>query len=206
MTYLITLFHDLVSLAADFFLQMGYPGITIMMLIEASFIPFPSEVVMIPAGIAAAKGEMNIIIAVVCGTVGSVLGATVNYCLGRYLGRDFLHANCKYFFLDKEKLDKMDKLFLHKGATIAFVGRLIPVVRQYISIPAGISKMNYWQFVGYTALGSVIWTGILAIVGFKYGENKDQIDKVLFEYKEIIIVVVVLIIAYYGYKIFKKKK
>ncbi|MGL4392262.1 MAG: DedA family protein [Fusobacteriaceae bacterium] len=197
---------NIVSIIAGYFLNFGYVGIGIMMLLEASFIPFPSEVAMIPAGIFAAKGQMNIFVAIIIGVLGSLLGSSVNYILGRKFGREFLYKYGKYLFLNHKKLDEMDLLFKDKGPLITFLGRLVPVVRQYISFPAGISKMNYFKFILYTGLGSGIWCTILAYLGFYYGNNQDKINSFILKFKVAIIIVVILLVAYYIYwKFFSKK-
>ena len=155
--------------------QLGYPGIFIMMLLESSFFPFPSEVVMIPAGYLAYRGEMNMTLAVVAGIAGSLAGALVNYYLAVWLGRPFLHHYGRYFFLTPEKLAKVDRFFRQHGEISTFVGRLITVVRQYISFPAGLARMPMGRFVLYTGLGAGIWVFVLALVGYVAAGNENLI-------------------------------
>ncbi|MEK7843517.1 MAG: DedA family protein, partial [Pseudomonadota bacterium] len=142
---------------------LGYPGIFIMMFLESSFVPFPSEVVMIPAGYLAYKGEMNLVLAILAGTLGSLTGALFNYYLAVKLGRPFLLHYGKYVMFSEASLRKMEDFFARHGHISTFTGRLIPVVRQYISLPAGLARMNLAVFSFYTSLGAGIWVTILAL-------------------------------------------
>ena len=148
---------------------LGYVGIFLMMFLESSFFPFPSEVVMIPAGYLVYTGEMNAIIAVLCGILGSLAGALFNYYLALKFGRDFLIRYGKYFFFTESTMQKMEDFFTKHGPISTFIGRLITVVRQYISLPAGLAKMNLAKFSLYTSLGAGIWVIILTIIGYYAG-------------------------------------
>ncbi len=154
----------------------GYIFIFVFMTIESSFIPFPSEVVMIPAGFLAARGELSggsplvcVSLAVLVGVLGSLAGAFVNYYLALWVGKPFLEKYGKYFFIKPEPLARACEVFNKYGAATTFVCRLIPVIRQLISIPAGIAKMPLAPFTFFTALGAGIWTIILAAVGYILG-------------------------------------
>ena len=139
--------------------SLGYPGIFILMMLESSFVPFPSEVIMIPAGYLASKGEMQIVIVILCGIFGSLVGALINYYLAVWLGRPFLLNYGKYVMFKEEHLYKMETFFQRHGHISTFTGRLIPMVRQYISFPAGLARMNIPMFCFYTTLGAGIWGG-----------------------------------------------
>jgi len=154
---------------------MGYTGIIILMALESSFVPFPSEVVIPPAGYLAAQGHMNIYLVVISGIFGSILGALVNYMLAVYMGRGLLHKFGKYFFMPPEKLDNMERYFNVHGEITTFAGRLIPVVRQYISFPAGLARMNMAKFIFYTSFGAGIWVVVLAYLGYTVGNNIELI-------------------------------
>jgi len=149
----------------------GYAGITFMMTLESSFILFPSEVSMIPAGIEASRGNLNPYLAIFWGTVGSWIGSTINYVIARYYGREFLEKYGKYVRLDLEKINKLEKYFHSHGKMTVFVIRFIPVVRQYISFPAGMAKMNFLQFSIYTCLGAGAWVAVLVYLGYSFGEQ-----------------------------------
>ena len=162
---------------AAFGITWGPLLVVAFMTIESSFIPFPSEIVMIPAGFMAARGEFfpgehawgAFCLAVVCGITGSLLGAWINYGLSFKLGRPFLYRWGKYFFLPSEKLDRAERLFREYGEVTTFVCRLIPVVRQLISIPAGISRMHFGRFSLFTGTGAGLWVTILASIGYWFG-------------------------------------
>jgi len=170
---------------------LGYPGIIIMMFLESSFIPFPSEVVMIPAGYLAYKGEMNLVLAILSGILGSLLGAMFNYYLAIKLGRPFLLHYGKYVMFNESSLQKMEDFFARHGHISTFTGRLIPVVRQYISLPAGLARMNLAVFSFYTSLGAGIWVTILALLGYFIGGNELLIREYL---RGIIVILAVAII------------
>ncbi|MBC7197369.1 MAG: DedA family protein, partial [Deferribacterales bacterium] len=158
---------------------MGYIGIVLLMALESSFFPFPSEVVVPPAGYLASQGEMNIFLVILSGILGSILGAFVNYYIAYKYGRNLLITYGKYFFINEEKFKKIESFFITHGEISTFVGRLIPGVRQYISFPAGLAKMNLTKFIFYTALGAGIWVVILAYVGYFIGNNIELIREKL---------------------------
>ena len=182
--------HETAQLLVDLIFGWGYLGIFIMMAIESSFIPFPSEIVLIPAGYLANQGEMSLWMIILSALVGSMLGALINYYLALTLGRKFLEKYGKYFFVKESTLIKMDSYFEKHGAISTFSGRLIPGVRQLISIPAGLAKMNLMKFSAYTALGAGIWALVLTLLGYFIGENQELINTYL---KQITIVVLVLL-------------
>ena len=167
----------------------GFVLIFVFMAIESSFIPFPSEVVMIPAGFLAARGELGpfspwfgVLLSVIVGTLGSLLGAYVNYYLALWAGKPFLEKYGKYFFIKKESLDKSCAVFNKYGAATTFICRLIPGIRQLISIPAGIAKMPLASFSFFTALGAGIWSAVLAVVGYVLAKTAGDIT-----YRELVL-------------------
>ncbi|WP_457603040.1 DedA family protein [Nitratifractor sp.] len=157
----------------------GYFGIFVAMFLESSFFPFPSEVIMIPAGYLAFEGEMNLALAVATGILGSVTGALFNYWLAYRYGRPFLLRYGRYFFLKPENLEKLERFFAQHGEISTFNGRLIPGVRQYISLPAGLSRMSLGRFSLYTALGAGIWVTLLALLGYFLGAHKEELSRYL---------------------------
>ena len=189
---------DIVNFIVDTVGSLGYIGIFIMMFLESSFFPFPSEVVMIPAGYLAYKGEMNIYIAIVVGILGSLAGALFNYYLAVKFGRKFLIKYGKYFFIKEPTIVKMEEFFKSHGHISTFSGRLIPAVRQYISFPAGLARMNLFIFCIYTSLGAGIWVIILTLLGYFLGDNQALIQEYLHSIIiGILISLVVLGIWYY---------
>jgi membrane protein DedA with SNARE-associated domain len=186
---------------------LGYSGIVVLMAIESSFIPMPSEIIIPPAAYLASIGKMNIYLIIAMGVLGSLLGAIFNYVLAYYLGRPLIyklanHRLAKYFLINPEKVMKAEKYFLDNSVTATFFGRLIPVIRQLISIPAGFSKMPFLKFIIYTTLGSFIWVSLLAILGYFIGANQELF---LIYYKEVSLILVLMIIVWiFRKKIYKK--
>lgn len=199
---IIAIFHIL----AEYFLNFGYLGIFILMALESTFFPFPSEIVMIPAGYFVATGEMNFTMAVAAGIGGSIAGALFNYYLGLKVGRTLLVKYGKYFKITEEKIQKADRYFEKYGALSTFIGRLIPVVRQYISLPAGISRMNLFTFSLFTGLGAGIWVIFLTLIGVLCGQNAELIGYCISCFKGYFILpVLVCLIGYGAYKVYKIK-
>ena len=167
-----------------FGLTWGPILVLFFMTVESSFIPFPSEIVMIPAGFMAARGEFfpgdniwaAVVLAILCGIAGSLIGAWINYVLALKLGRPFLHRWGKFFFLAPDRLSRAEQLFRDFGEVTTFVCRLIPVVRQLISIPAGISRMNFGRFTLFTGAGAGIWVIILASIGYWFGMTTEGLS------------------------------
>lgn len=149
--------------------QFGYFGIFVFMAIESSVLPLPSEVVMIPAGYLVWQGKMNAWLAILAGTFGSLAGALCNYYIAVKIGRVFVTRYGKYFFMKEKSLIATEKFFNKHGEVSTFIGRLIPVVRHYISLPAGLAKMNLWKFCIFTLLGAGIWVSILTVFGWWLG-------------------------------------
>ena len=182
--------------------SLGYFGIFIMMFLESSFFPFPSEVVMIPAGYLASKGEMNIYLVLLFGILGSLAGALFNYYFAIKLGRAFLLRYGKYILVSEETILKMEEFFKNHGHISTFSGRLIPGVRQYISLPAGLARMNIFVFSLYTSLGAGIWVLILTILGYFLGNNQALVK----EYLHIIIIVILILLAIFAYFYYRRVK
>lgn len=193
--------------------NMNYGTVTLLMVIESSFIPFPSEVVVPPAAYKALEKEsnMNIVLVVVFATLGAIIGALINYFLSLWLGRPIIYKFVETRFgkmclLDKQKVEKAEKYFDKHGKSSTFIGRLVPGIRQLISIPAGLAKMNIATFVCFTALGAGIWNIILALLGYLGHGNKELIDQYSHELSYILLGLGVLFVAYLIYKGLSKKK
>ncbi len=153
----------------DLVMSLGYPGITALMAIESSFIPFPSEVVMPPAGALARDGQMSLPLVLCCGVAGSLLGALFNYWFALKVGRPFCLRYGKYFFLPEKKFHRAEAFFLRHGEITTFVCRLLPGIRQVISVPAGLVRMPLLRFIAFTTLGSALWVTVLTLVGYALG-------------------------------------
>lgn len=193
--------------------NMNYGTITLLMTIESSFIPFPSEVVVPPAAYKASQEDsnLNIFLVVVFATIGAIIGALVNYYLALWLGRPIVHKFAESKFgklclLSSEKITKAEDYFVKHGRSSTFVGRLVPGIRQLISIPAGLAKMPLLPFVIFTTLGATIWNTVLAVLGYLAHGQADLIDKYSSELSYILLGLGVLFIIYLVYSNFVKKK
>lgn len=200
--------------------HLNYWTITLLMTIESSFIPFPSEVVVPPAAYKAAVGDsMNVYLVVLCATLGADLGALINYFLAKWLGRPIVYkfANSRFghmCLIDEAKVQHAEEYFDKHGALSTFIGRLIPAVRQLISIPAGLAKMKLGTFLLYTTLGAGIWNSILAAIGYYLStvpgiETEEQLLAKVTEYSHelsyIFIGIGAFVVGYLIYKGMKKK-
>ena len=196
--------------------NLNYWTITLLMAIESSFIPFPSEVVVPPAAYkAAASGELNVWLVIFFATLGALIGALINYYLAVWLGRPIVYkfANSRIghmCLLDEQKVVKAEEFFVRYGVAVTLVGRLVPAVRQLISIPAGLARMNIAKFALFTAIGAGLWNGVLAALGYflEAVVPEEQLIATVTKYShEIgygIMAVVALALAYLIYKGVKK--
>ncbi len=169
--------HELINWLVETIGALGYPGIFILMAMESSVIPIPSELVMPPAGYLAQQGQMHMAVAILCGTAGSLVGAYANYFAAHYLGRPLVIKYGKYVWITEEKFAKVETFFREHGEVSTFIGRLLPVVRHLISLPAGLAGMNHVKFSLYTLLGAGLWVTILTYIGYFIGENQELIMK-----------------------------
>lgn len=167
--------HTIVQWLLDTIGAMGYPGIVLLMAMESSIIPVPSELVMPPAGYLVYQGKMNMAVVILCGTFGSLIGAYANYFASHYLGRPLILKYGKYVLIPPDKFKRVERFFLQHGEISTFIGRLLPVIRHLISIPAGVAGMNHLKFTTYTLLGAGIWCTVLTLIGYAIGENQQLI-------------------------------
>ena len=177
--------------------QMGYVGVLVMMTLESTFVPLPSELVMPQAGYLAASGKMNIWIAVLMATIGSILGALINYGLAYWLGRPFLMKYGKYVLCPPHKFAKMESFFLRHGEVGTFTGRLVLGVRHFISFPAGLARMNLARFSLYTGVGAGLWATVLAWIGYVAGKNQALLHSYYREAVAVLFVFCVAVLAVY---------
>ena len=188
------------------------------MVIESSFIPFPSEVVVPPAAyLAVQRGDMNVFMVVLVATAGAVVGALINYVIALLIGRPIVYAFANSRFghaclIDKEKVEKAEKYFDRHGAVSTFIGRLIPAVRQLISIPAGLARMNVGVFCLFTALGALLWNAILGFLGWWLAQHVtlDELYEAVEKYNGYLTIAGLCILGfcvlYIAYSAFKTKK
>ncbi|MCX7828041.1 MAG: DedA family protein [Thermanaerothrix sp.] len=198
--------HHLVDFLVGTIGKMGYPGVVGLMFLESSFFPFPSEVVVPPAGYLASLGRMNLWAVIASGILGSLLGAWFNYWVAVRFGRPFFERYGRYFGVTPSALDKAERFFARHGHVSTFTGRLLPVIRQYISLPAGVSRMSLWSFSFYTALGSGIWVVVLALAGYWFGSNQEMVHRAVGRASFGLIAFVALLVAVYVALSIKKGK
>lgn len=201
------LFEILLNLSSS----LGYWGILILMTVESSFIPFPSEIVIPPAAFLAAQGEMNLWLIILAGLAGSLIGAMINYALARLLGRPIVHSlvrhrHAKWLLLSEAKLEQAEAYFRKYGGISTFIGRLIPAVRQLISIPAGFSQMRVPRFLFFTTLGAGIWVIVLALAGYFFGAQLDTIMEHWDTIRHGIYAVIVALFIGLGFWYFKRQR
>ncbi|MBQ9201144.1 MAG: DedA family protein [Bacteroidales bacterium] len=197
--------------------HLNYWTVTLLMALESSFIPFPSEIVVAPAAYNAAAGELNIFLVIVFATVGACLGALVNYYLSLWIGRPLIYkfADSRLghmLLLSGEKIERAEEFFRKHGIVSTLIGRLIPVVRQLISIPAGLARMKLSVFLLYTAIGAGIWNAVLAGLGYYFYRilPKDQLMDTVNRYSHEIgygfLGIGILIVAYFVWQGLRHKK
>ncbi len=201
--------------------NMNYSSITVLMTVESSFIPFPSEVVIPPAVYVASDPAsplcqtgvypVDVMLIVLFGTLGAMLGAVINYALSAWLGRPLIYKFAdsrlgRMCLLSSEKLQKAENYFNEHGNVSTFVGRLIPAIRQLISIPAGLSRMHFGKFLLYTFLGAFSWNCVLALLGYIAHGQMDLIQKYSHELSVAIVVLLAVGLAYWGIKKFVLQK
>src|SRR5262245_239490 len=169
--------HTAIAWLVDTIFKLGYPGIVVLMAIESSVFPLPSELVMPPAGYLAAQGRMDFVMVVFAGVVGSVLGALANYALAAWLGRLLLHRYARYFLIKETSLDRTEAFFRRHGEISTLLGRLLPVIRHLISLPAGLARMSLARFSLFTAVGAGVWCTILTYIGWFLGRRAEALTQ-----------------------------
>ena len=200
----------LISSAINFLIttvgSLGYVGIFVLMAIESSFIPLPSEIVLPPAGVLIAQGKLSWIGVLVFANLGSIAGALISYYLALLLGRRYIERMVskygKFFLIKKEHFLQVENYFQRHGPVTIFISRLLPGVRHLISLPAGFAKMNTLKFSFYTLLGAGIWSVVLVYIGYIYGNNTAAINRILNDIGAYVLILAGLIVILYI--IFKK--
>ena len=196
--------------------HLNYGTIFVLMLLESTVIPVPSELVVAPAAYHAAGGNLDMWLVILFSTLGADVGATINYLAGWYLGRPIIYkfANSKWghlCLLNQEKVEKSERYFEKHGMVATITGRLLPGIRHLISIPAGLSRMNYWKFLLYTTIGAGAWHSILALLGHYMHAfvPEEQLNEKILEYGEYIkfglIILVIIVCLYFLLKWYIKK-
>ena len=203
---------ELFNSIADWYMaNMNYGTITLLMAIESSFIPLPSELVMPPAAWKAAQGDLNIYLVIFFGTLGALIGSLINYFLALFIGRKIIYgfadtriANMMHIY--PSSIENAEEYFRKRGSMSIFIGRLVPAVRHLISIPAGLSRMKLMDFIIYTTLGAFIWNVILAALGYFLYSQKELLEKYYHELSIGFLILGVLVVGYLIFKAFQHKK
>lgn len=202
--------HSLIHLLQTFTLwlvdTLGHFGIFLGMTIESVCIPLPSEVIMLFGGFMAEAGKLNLALVVIAGTLGNLFGSLLAYYVGKYGGKAFILKYGKFIFLNASHLEKSALWFEHYGAATVFFGRLLPVIRTFISLPAGIGKMNIYKFVIYTTLGCIPWNLMLTWLGYSLGSHWGTVEKYMRPISYLMLIAVILLVLYGLYKLWKKRR
>jgi membrane protein DedA with SNARE-associated domain len=196
--------HWVLDIINSLYAFMQWPGVMLLMAVESALIPFPSELIMPLAGWMLINepglSVWWVVVAGIVGAVGNTIGSVVAYYVGTWAGRPFLNKYGRYILISQHDLDIADRWFTKRGSWTVFIGRLLPLIRTYISLPAGIARMNIWKFLVYTFTGSFIWSTGLAYGGYLLGEHWEELRSVMRPFDPVILAVVVLLVAWYIYR------
>lgn len=202
--------HALIQILQSFTLwlvdTLGHFGIFLGMTIESVCIPLPSEVIMLFGGFMAEAGKLNVILVVVAGTLGNLFGSLLAYYAGKYGGKAFILRYGRFIFLNESHLEKSARWFERYGSVTVFFGRILPVIRTFISLPAGIGKMNIYKFIFYTILGCIPWNIMLTWLGYSLGSHWHTVEKYIHPFSYVIVALLILFVIYGIYKLWKKRK
>lgn len=195
--------ESIIKIATQFIDIAGYPGIFILMVLESMVAPIPSEAVMPFAGFLLYEGSMSWFWVIAISTFGSVVGSLISYWIGAKGGRPLVLRFGKFLLLNEHHLEITERFFQRRGSAAIFISRFVPVVRHFISIPAGVGRMPLGRFIIYTILGAGIWNMFLAWIGFKLGENWESIRQYSEKIDLVLYVLVVIVIVYYVYRVWR---
>jgi len=201
---------DIINFLANIIIKTigfsGYSGVFVLMLLESCGIPIPSEIIMPFSGFLVAMGKMNFLLVAIIGAFGNLIGSLLAYWIGFKGGRPLIEKYGKYILISKHDLDLADRWFAKFGDLTVFFGRLLPIVRTYISFPAGISKMNLKKFSFYTFVGALPWCVLFTWLGIKMGNNWDLIREKLHNFELLIAVLIILAVGLYIYRHIKNHR
>lgn len=199
------LFEFLTGYITDLITAFGYPGIIFLMTLGSACTPLPSEVIMAFAGFAVQRGEMNFIYVGLAGTIGSLIGSILSYVVGYYGGRPLLERYGKFILISKHEIDMTHSWFERYGVETVFVTRMLPVVRAFVSLPAGIARMDFGKFVVYSFAGSLPWCFALAYAGVLLGDNWNALGHYMIYLDALTVVGIVAFIAYVVHKVTRNR-
>ncbi|MBI3952615.1 MAG: DedA family protein [Candidatus Doudnabacteria bacterium] len=203
------MFTDLILAVTNFITstidQLGYVGVALLMAVESAAIPLPSEIIMPFSGFLIESGRFNLWGLGLAGAVGSVVGSVITYALGYYGGRPLIIKYGRFVLISQHDLELTEKFFKKFGSLSSFIGRVLPVVRTFISIPAGIGKVKFLPFVFYTFAGSLIWSFFLAWLGVKLGQNWTLLESYFRKFDAVIVIVIVIVIIWWIRRHFRSR-
>ncbi len=191
---------------SDIIGQIGYLGIFLLMALESVCLPIPSEVVMTFGGFAAQSGDLNFWLVGLAGSLGCLAGSTIAYGIGYYGGRPFLKKYGKFVMIGEHDIERADRWFSKYGIEAVFITRLLPIVRTFISLPAGMTKMNFTKFAVYSFAGSIPWCFALTYAGIMLGKNWDQLQQYWVYLDVFVILGLAVLVAFVLYNKFMKKR
>lgn len=198
--------EKIVALAIAFITSTGYVGVFVLMVLESMVFPIPSEAVMPFAGFFIFDGKMTWQMVILVSTCGSLVGSLISFGIGYYGGKPFISKFGKYLLLNHHHLEITEKFFNKRGEITILISRFIPVVRHFISIPAGIGKMNIYKFIIFTVIGASIWNTFLTWIGFVLRENWIEVMKYSHVIDIFVVIIMVIIFIYFGFKLLKDQK
>jgi len=201
-----SILHHLGEIAINWINSIGYLGILIGMIFESACIPIPSEMIMPFGGYLVSTGHLNLIGVILAGTIGNLIGSLLAYAVGYWGGIRFIDRFGKYVFLSQKHLASAERWFAKRGEMTVFLCRILPGIRTFISLPAGIARMPLSKFIGYTTIGSLIWAGILTYVGYLLGKNWGNIQNVLHPIAYVVVAIVLVIVIYLIVNIVRERK
>lgn len=185
--------------------NLGYPGVIFLMILDSAMIPIPSEIILVFSGYLVTTGTFEPISVILAGSFGNVVGSIMTYYFGLKFGRLFVLRFGKYFFIKENHLKYTEKLFQKYGDKISFLGRLLPAIRTYISLPCGIAKMNLFKYSVYTFFGSIIWNTMFTYIGIQLGSNWQDIDNYSIYLEIVTVCVIVVFVIWFITKMLKKR-
>jgi membrane protein DedA with SNARE-associated domain len=201
----LVLFELVSTYITDFISAIGYTGIFILMTLESACMPVPSEIVMPFSGFAVQRGELNLFLVGLAGSMGCLAGSVLSYIVGYYGGRPILEKYGKYVLIKEHEIRMADRWFQRYGDKVVFIARLLPIVRTFISLPAGVARMDFKKFSVYSFIGSVPWCFALAYAGVVLGESWTLLEDYWLYFDIATLLGVAVVLAYLGYKVFAKK-
>lgn len=205
MSVLFEILKPLADFVTSIISNLGYPGVIFLMVFDSAMIPIPSEIILVFSGYLVTTGTFEPISLILAGSLGNVIGSIITYYIGLKFGRLFILRFGKYFFIKEHHLEYTEKLFQKYGDKISFLGRLLPAIRTYISLPCGVAKMNLLKYSIYTFLGSVIWNSIFTYIGIQLGSKWQEIDNYSIYLEIVTGCVIVAFVIWFIIKMLRKR-